>query len=159
MPLSFGVSAMLVASYAEDLLFGGVKLESLVLPLTGIVLGMTALVLTPLAFFVPRLLDTKQRGLLDYGLLGAAYTRDFDTKWLRGDAPPQEPLLGSADVQSLADLANSFDVIRSMRLVPVALYQVILLVGAAAVPMLPLLLTVFPPDELILRSVKSLVGM
>ena len=63
--LSLGVSAMLVTSYAEDVLFGGVKLESLALPLTRIVVGSRALVLTPLAFFVPRLLGVKQRGLLD----------------------------------------------------------------------------------------------
>jgi hypothetical protein len=159
MPLTFGVSAMLVASYAEDILFASVKLESLVLPLTGIVLGMTALVLAPLVFFVPRLLTVKQRGLLDYGRLAAAYTADFDRKWLHGDTQPREPLLGTADVQSLADLANSFEVIRSMRLIPVGLYQVVLIAGAAAVPMLPLLLTVFPLDELILRSVKSLTGI
>jgi len=158
MPLSFGVSAMLVASYAEDVMFSGVKLESLVLPLTGIVLGMTALVLMPLAFFAPRLLGTKQRGLLDYSVLAATYTEDFDTKWLRG-ARPEEPLLGAADVQSLADLANSFEVIRSMRLVPFALYQVVLLAGATAAPILPLLLAVFRLDELILQSARSLVGM
>src|SRR5262245_30014790 len=145
-PLNFGVSAMLVASYAEDLLFGGVKLQTLVLPLTGIVLGMTALALTPLVFFAPRLLTVKQRGLLDYGLLAATYTQEFDAKWVRRGVPPEEPLIGTADLQSLADLGNSFEVIRSMRLVPFALYQAFLLAGAAAVPMLPLFLTVFPLD-------------
>src|SRR5262245_15845571 len=80
-PLSSALSAMLVASYAEDLLFAGVKLEALVLPLAGIVLGTMALVLTPLAFFTPRLLEVKQRGLIDYGVLAATYARAFDAKW------------------------------------------------------------------------------
>ena len=34
---------------------------------------------------------------------------------LRGGAAPDEPLVGSADVQSLADLRNSFEVLREMR--------------------------------------------
>ena len=38
-----------------------------------------------------------------------------DNKWLRGGAAPGEPLVGSADVQSLADLRNSFEVLREMR--------------------------------------------
>jgi hypothetical protein len=28
---------------------------------------------------------------------------EFDGKWLRGRAPQDEPLVGSADIQSLAD--------------------------------------------------------
>jgi hypothetical protein len=47
------------------------------------------------------------------------YVRDFDDKWLRGGTSTDEPLLGNADVQSLADLANSFEVVRTMRIVPV----------------------------------------
>jgi hypothetical protein len=37
-----------------------------VLPLTGIVVGLTAPVLIPLAFFAPRLLVVKQRGLIEF---------------------------------------------------------------------------------------------
>jgi len=44
--------------------------------------------------------------------------REFDRKWLRGGAAADEPLLGSADIQSLADLGNSDAVVKEMRLVP-----------------------------------------
>jgi hypothetical protein len=43
--------------------------------------------------------------------------RKFDAKWVRGGAPADEPLVGSADIQSLADLGNSFEVVRTMRIV------------------------------------------
>ena len=46
----------------------------------------------------------------DYGKLGQRYAREFDRKWMR-DGAPDEPLLGSADIQSLADLRNGFLVI------------------------------------------------
>lgn len=158
-PLSFGISAMLMASYAEDLLFGGAKLESLVLQLAAIAVGLTVMMLLPLLLFTPRLVAVSQQGQLDYGVLATAYTRAFSAKWVRRGASPDEPLLGTADLQSLADLGNSFEIIRNMRPVPFGLYQALVLLAAAVLPMLPLLLSVLPLDELVLRSVKSLVGM
>jgi hypothetical protein len=73
--------------------------------------------------------------------------------------PSDEPLLGTADLQSLADLGNSFEIIRNMRPTPFGLYQALVLLASAVAPMVPLLLIVFPLDELVLRSVKSLVGI
>ena len=58
-----------------------------------------------------------------------------------------EELLGTGDIQSLADLANSFSVVQEMRLVPFGWRDVTRLAAIAAVPFLPLLLTVFSLDE------------
>ena len=55
----------------------------------------------------------------------SATCSEYDRKWLRGGAPPDEPLLGSADIQSLADLGNSFDVVKEMRWVPFTLSTVL----------------------------------
>jgi hypothetical protein len=65
------------------------------------VIGNTVILVAPLLLFTPRLLAAKHRGLREYGRLAAAYTRAFDVKWLRTESGPAEPLLGSADVQSL----------------------------------------------------------
>ena len=70
----------------------------------------------PLIFFYPRLRAARRQGMMNYGALGQAYAREFNRKWLRGDRPAAEPLLGSADIQSLADLRNSFDVVAGIRL-------------------------------------------
>jgi len=81
--------------------------------------------------------------------------REFDTKWLRGGAPAEEPLVGSADVQSLADLANSFEVVRTMRLAPVTKEAVLQLAAATLLPVLPLALTMMSLEELL----KKLFGV
>jgi hypothetical protein len=52
-------------------------------------------------------LRAKRHGLLEYARLGSEYTGDFDRKWLREARPAEETLLGTADIQSLADLSNS----------------------------------------------------
>jgi len=81
--------------------------------------------------------------------------REFEAKWLRGGAPPDEPLLGSADIRSLADLSNSVEGVRTMRSVPITRDAVIRLVLATAAPVLPLLLTIMPLEE----RAKKLLGV
>jgi hypothetical protein len=157
-PLIFGLSAMAVATYAEDVMFGGAKLASLVPPLTAIVGLSVLLVLAPLLLFAPKLLQVKQRGLLKYGALASTYTQAFEAKWIKS-TPAKEELLGTADLQSLADLGNSFEVVANMRIVPFSKSDALLLGLAAGLPMLPLLLFVLPLDELILRGLKGLLNL
>src|SRR4029077_1056478 len=78
------------------------------------------LVLTmPLLLLTPKLVQVKRRGLLEYGALATGYTQMFDAKWVHGRPPDGEALLGSADLQSLADLGSSFQAVREMKTVPV----------------------------------------
>ncbi len=114
-PLCFVASSIIVATFAEQLLYGGALIRSVVLPLAVTIIGITSALVAPLLLFTPRLIATRYRGLLHYGVLASSYTRAFESKWLKNEAPPTEGLLGSADVQSLADLSNSFQVIQSMR--------------------------------------------
>ena len=65
-----------------------------------------------------------------------------------------EGLLGAADIQSLADLGNSYSLVGEMRTVPFGLQDISRLAIATAAPMVPLLLTIWPPEELIMRIVK-----
>jgi hypothetical protein len=58
-------------------------------------------------------------------------------------------LVGSADVQSLADMGNSYDIVRTMRTVPITKDTVFRLTGATLVPIVPLLLTMMPIEELL----------
>jgi hypothetical protein len=81
--------------------------------------------------------------------------RDFDAKWLRGGAAADEPLVGSADIQSLADLGNSIEVVQGMHIAPVSRRAVIQLAVATLLPLAPLLLTMMPLEELL----QKLVGM
>jgi hypothetical protein len=157
-PLIFGLSGMAVATYAEDVMFGGAKLASLVLPLTAMVGLSVLLVLAPLLLFAPKLLQVKQRGLLKYGALASTYTQAFEAKWIKS-TPAKEELLGTADLQSLADLGNSFEVVTNMRIVPFSKSDALLLGLAAGLPMLPLLLFVLPLDELIVRGLKGLLNL
>ena len=120
----------------------------------GLVAIMVAAVLGPLVVFSRQLEAVKRAGLREYGTLAQRYVREYDHKWLRGGAPPDEPLVGSADIQSLADLGNSFDVVKEMRFVPFTLQTVLHLAVMTLLPVLPLMLTMISLEELLERVLK-----
>jgi len=62
--------------------------------------------------------------------------------------------MGNADLQSLADLENSYAVIREMRPVPLGAGLVARMAAATAAPLLPLTLTIFSLQELADRFIK-----
>ncbi len=80
--------------------------------------------------------------------------REFDNRWLRGAAPAGEPLVGSADIQSLADLGNSFELVRSMRAVPFTRDAVVQFAVITLLPVAPLLLTMVSLEELLKRLLQ-----
>ncbi|MGO9832298.1 MAG: hypothetical protein ACLPJH_19370 [Myxococcaceae bacterium] len=151
MPLAAAHGALLSGWLANRILYLGVPLPQFKAEIGIVVILVLLLVFVPLLPFGPQLSRTKRRGALEYGALGQRYVREFDRKWLRGGAPDNEPLLGSADIQSLADLANSVEVVRSMLVIPVTKGTIVRLVVATLVPVAPLLLTMMPAEELLKR--------
>jgi len=67
---------------------------------------------------------------------------------MRGAATEGEPLLGSGDIQSLADLDNSFKIVSEMKLVPFGKESIMRFMWIIAVPLAPLVLTMFSLEEL-----------
>jgi hypothetical protein len=97
------------------------------------------------------LLYAKRRALGEYGGVASVYVRDFRDKWIEGRNPEDERLLGTGDIQSLADLGNSFAVVRETRLMPFGKEDVFSLAIMLAAPLLPLLLFEIPLEEIVDR--------
>jgi hypothetical protein len=153
-PLLLAQGAVLAGMMANRILYAGAKLPEFKLELIGLVAVLVFAILGPLLVFSPQLAAAKRAGLREYGTLAQRYTREFDQKWLRGGAPADEPLMGSADIQSLADLGNSFAVVKEMRLVPFTLQNILQLAVTTLVPVAPLLLTMIPLEELLVRLLQ-----
>ena len=154
-PILVAHGALLAGLIADRIFFAGAKLPQFMLEIVGGVGALVLLVLAPLMVFAGQLARAKRTGLGEYGVLAQRYVREFDSKWLRGDRDPAEPFVGTADVQSLADLANSFDVIRTMRFVPFSKETVFQLAVVTLVPLLPLPLTMISLEELVKRLLSA----
>jgi hypothetical protein len=81
----------------------------------------------------------------------------FEAKWIRGARPEQEPLLGTADIQSLADLRNSFSVVQDVKVVLINKEILLGLAIPAILPLFPVLVITTPMDEILQAVVKLLV--
>lgn len=153
--LAVAHGALLAGNLANRIFFLGAELTQFKVEIGLMVIFMMCLILGPLLFFEPQLAQAKRKGSREYGVLAERYVREFDTKWLRGGAPANEPLLGSADIQSLADLGNGYQVVRGMRIVPIKRDDLLRLVGATLAPLVPLALTMMSLEELL----KKLMGV
>ena len=153
--LAVAHGALLAGNLANRIFFLGAALIDFKVEIAVMVIFLMCVVLGPLLLFAPQLAQAKRKGSREYGVLAERYVREFDTKWLRGGAPASEPLLGSGDIQSLADLGNSYEVVRSMRIVPIKRDDVLRLVGATLAPIVPLALTMMSLEELL----KKLLGV
>ena len=154
-PFLFAQGALLAGQIASRIFYTGQSLLSFKLTIVGFVCFFVAVILAPLLVFTPQLWDAKLDGLAKFGSFAEQYVMDFGQKWLPRKAN-DEQLLGSADIQSLADLDNSYAVVREMRAVPFATDDAVWLLVASVVPMLPLLLTIMPLDQLVTEGIKMI---
>lgn len=107
--------------------------------------------------FTPKLNRARLAGLRTYGRLASDYVTDFAGKWTRAAAPEHESLLGTSDIQSLADLDGSFAIVKEMKLAPFGKDNVIRFMVFIALPLTPLLLTMFSLEELLKRMLGILL--
>jgi hypothetical protein len=156
-PILFAQGALLAGLFASQIFHAGQNLMAFKVEAAAFVAFFVAIVLSPLTVFAPRLARAKRQGLGDFGTVASRYVEEFDEKWVRGGASADDPLLGSGDIQSLADLGNSYTVVKEMRIVPFGVKDVTRLVAVAAVPLLPLTLTIFSVEELLTRVLTVLL--
>ena len=154
-PLLIAHGALLAGLLGDRIYYLGATLPSFMLEVLFLIIFLMCLVLGPLLVFAPQLAQTKRIGEREYGTLAERYVREFDAKWLRGGASADELLVGSADIQSLADLGNSFEVVRTMHIVPFTKEAIIQLVVVTVAPLAPLVLTMMSLEEIL----KKLLGI
>ena len=153
-PLLAAHGALLAGMIANRIFFQGATLVAFKAEVVVVVVFLLLVVLGPLLLFTPHLSEARRAGLREYGTLSERYVRTFDHKWLRGGAPPDEALVGSADIQSLADLGNSFEIIRDMTVVPITRSTIVQLAVITLLPVAPLLLTMVSLEELLTRLLQ-----
>ena len=153
-PVLLAQGVMMAGMMASKIFYTGAALPEFKVELIGLVALLVFAILGPMLVFSPKLEASKRAGLREYGTLAQRYVREFDGKWLRGGAPADEPLIGSADIQSLADLGNSYEVVKGMRFVPFTAQTVLQLAITTLVPVVPLMLTMISLEELLERLLK-----
>jgi hypothetical protein len=153
-PIALAASAVAAGGLANLIAYEGGSVDSLKYEMMGLCLLGIVVTAAPLLVVTPTLFALKEQGLLDYHTLGVEYTTDFDRKWIRnkgntGGEAEREPLLGTADIQSLADLNGSVSIVQDMRIVLVDREVLVGLGVPVILPMIVLLAAVTPVEKVL----------
>jgi hypothetical protein len=154
-PLAVAHGAFVSAWIASRIFLHHAALPDFKVLIISIAVWVLIIFLAPFLVFSLQLADARRQGEREYGPLAAHYSLDFDAKWVHADPPAREPLLGSADIQSLADMSNAYTIVKNMRSVPITRQAVMQLAVASLAPIAPLMLTMMPLGE----AAKLLFGI
>jgi hypothetical protein len=157
-PTVVSLSIIVSAGFAYEIYHRGESLDSLKYHLGVYVILVTFAVHLPVMPFAIAITRCRFRGLLDFGNLVLRHDREFDEKWIeQSPSARQGQLLGTSDVQSLADMGMAYAEINEMGFMPFDTKSAMLLALSAAIPLLPLVGTSIPLREIVSRLAEFLV--
>jgi hypothetical protein len=151
------VSAVISGSFAREIIHRGSSLDSLKYHAIIFVVLAILVLHAPLFAFMGRLARCRFRGLLEFGSLAWHHDRAFDEKWVDSPDADRTKLLGSSDPESLVNIAQAFEHVDRMSLIPFDKKALLVLACAALIPMVPLIGTAIPLAEILSKLGEFLV--
>jgi hypothetical protein len=151
------VSTVFAAAFAEEILHHGETLDSLKYHVAAFVVAAILILHAPMLLFSRTLTRCRFQGLREFGALVWRHDREFDQKWIRGSSRPAESILGSPDIRSMAGIATCYEHINDMRLIPFDTKAFAVLAAAALLPMVPLVGTLVPVQEIFMKLAEFLI--
>jgi hypothetical protein len=147
-------TALLAGIIGDEMWYLGKTLVSFKMEIVTVVAFLILIVVVPLCFFAMHLAQGSRRGRRELGVLASHYVRDFHHKWIDEHSSDDRALLGTPDIQSLADLIDTYKAVGGMSLLPVGKGAIVRLTVVVALPFFPLLLTMIPLDKIVDRLIK-----
>ena len=151
----FAYAATVSAVACREVLFDKVPVQTFKIPIAALIILMLLLFLGPLFMFAPILLRTRRKGLHEYSTLACKLGRLYDRKWVKGN-PLGESLLSTPDNTSLANYSHDYELVDRMRVFPFEPRTALALAFAGLIPMVPLLATAMPMEEIFKLLLKAL---
>ncbi len=100
-------SAFSAGVIGNHIVHEGAKLPDFKFDIAGLLFFLLLQPVLPLTFFFLQMARAKRATKFELARLATRYSRDFQEKWLSHRPPSDEALLGTPDIQSLADLATA----------------------------------------------------
>ena len=151
----FAYAATASAIASREVLFDKVSIQSYEIPVAALVVVMLLIFLGPLFMFAPILLRTRRKGLHEYSTLACQLGRLYDQKWVKGNSLG-ESLLSTPDNTSLANYSHNYELVDRMKIFPFEARTAVTLALAGLIPMVPLLATIMPMEEIFKLLLKAL---
>ena len=98
--VTFAISAVIGSGWAHELVYHGVKTDSILQPLAALAVVWSLILLSPLLMFAPKLIAAKRQAKIEYGRLVGQQGRAVRQRWVVGDSSADEEALEPAGVGS-----------------------------------------------------------
>lgn len=135
----FFIMASLISSdLASNILYEGEKLVDAKLVVLVFIISSISVIATPLFFFTSKLVSLKRKSLAEYGELQQQISRDFHQHWIKDES---KDLVDSMQPSAMADYSAVYEIVSTMRIVPLTPKAIVFLAGLLFLPFSPLALT------------------
>jgi hypothetical protein len=155
-PIAFSVTAVIAATWRNEILYHGAHLTNFKLPAIVLVALIVLVAFGPLAFFVPRLAALRRKGILEYGILGQLHSAEFHEKWIVHRAGHETQFLVAPESSTLNDYAEAYEKIQTMSAFLVDKGALYTLAAAVLIPALPTILAEVPLAVVLSDLLKAL---
>jgi hypothetical protein len=143
-PVAFAATAVIGATWRNDILHHGANLMDFKIEAIVLVLIIALIALGPLLFFVPCLAALRRRGILEYGILGQIHSAQFDEKWIHHRAGHEAEFLQTPESSALANFGHIYEKIARLNPFPADRGTLYVLAAAVVIPALPVVLAQIP---------------
>ena len=155
--VALGISAVVAAHWAHDVLYHGVSVTSLRTPGIALVALLVALFLAPVLPFAGPLRAAKRRALLDYGALVGRHGRDVRRRWILDEPIEDEALLAAPEVGPVADAIALYEAVSKMRTFPVGRGALLAIALPALLPLIAVYAIEVPLRQILAKLVGTLL--
>jgi len=155
--VALAASSVLASRWAHDVVYHGVTVQSLRLPMIAFVILVVVLFMSPLFMFIGPLFQAKKRALLDYGALIGRHGRLVHERWIEQKEVGDQEILSAPELGPVADTTSLYEAVTRMRIVPLGKSSVVPLVLAAVLPMIVVLAIQVPVKQILQVLLKTLI--
>jgi hypothetical protein len=132
------MATMISSQMANNLLYEGDELLDIKLIVMIFIVISIVMIEAPLLFFTTKLFNLKRRALAEYGALQHQISGDFHHHWISDEG---RKLVDSMQPSAMADYSAVYEIVSSMRIIPLNPRVSIVLAVILMLPFLPLVLT------------------
>jgi hypothetical protein len=155
-PVVLALSAVFASRWAHDVLYHGVHVTELRMPMIAFGVAVLVLFLAPLLPWGRPLAAAKRRAELEYGALVARHGRLVRRRWIEHQPVGDVSLLSAPEIGPIADTLALHEAVRKMRILPIGRRSLLAVLLPAAIPMLGVLAIEIPVKDLLLGLLKTL---
>jgi hypothetical protein len=122
-----------------------------------LVVAILIFFVAPLTVFTREILQTRRRGIFQYGALAGAVGRQMERKWLDRNGSADEAALDVQHFSATTDLYQLVSNVYQIKSVPLDLQDLVAVVVAVLLPFVPVLLYEIPLNVIVPDLMKLLL--